>query len=152
MSSSSSFSAISMTYQNQFSTSWPWTPGLCRELCSLIWDRMQCDGGHSSQLVLFINHCIYVSYDITDLNSTSEISLEFSCSFLTELLLAGWYHVHWSSVNLSWAPEHWHGPTNPCTCTDELSCFTIWSLESTKSWQVAKFLHEVLFQEIYCQK
>jgi len=38
-----------------------------------------------------------------------------------------------------WVLDHSHGVFNPCTCTDELSCLTFWSLKSRNRWQVANW-------------
>jgi len=71
--SCSSFSAISITYHKQFSTSRLCAPGLCSELCSWIHDRMQQNGRHSFNFVLRFDRCIYD--DITDLYFVSEFRL-----------------------------------------------------------------------------
>jgi len=57
-----------MTYHKQFSKSRPCAPGLCRELCSGLHNRMQHDGRHSSGFVLRIDRLTYDTYDITNTN------------------------------------------------------------------------------------
>lgn len=37
----------------------------------------------------------------------------------------------------------------PCTCTDTISCLTIWSINWWNSWHVAKSVYQLLFNEIY---
>jgi len=138
LSSSSSVSVISMTYHKQFSTSQLCAPGLCSEVCSCMHDCMQSKGCHSFSFALCCDCCIYESYDITELYFVSEFWLQLSFNCLTWEWRAGQYHVHWSSVNESWSLEHWHILSDPCTCIDELSCLTMWSLKSSKWWHVAK--------------
>jgi len=75
LSSSSSFSAISMTYHKQFSMSRLCAPGLSSKSCSWIHDRMQHHCHHSFSFVLCIDCCFYDSYDITDLNFVRELCL-----------------------------------------------------------------------------
>jgi len=40
--------------------------------------------------------------------------------------------VDQSSIHMVRSLELSYGPYDPCTCTDELSCLTIWSLKSKK--------------------
>jgi len=75
LSSSSSFSAISMTSHNKFSTSQLYAAGLCSELCSWIHHRMQHHGRHSFSFVLRFHRWIYDLYDITELYFVSELHL-----------------------------------------------------------------------------
>jgi len=79
--------AISLTYREHLSNSWPCAPGPCGELCSWMHEQMHHDGRHSSQLVLRIDHFLYDSYDITDLNYVSEFCLSFSFGF--------WLNSNW---------------------------------------------------------
>ena len=60
--------------------------------------------------------------------------------------------MFWQFFHVIWIPELLHGAFDPCTCTDKLSCLTIWSMKSRKSWHVAKLANNLLFSKIWCQK
>jgi len=83
LSPSSLFSAISMTYHRQLSTSRRCSPGLCSEVYSWIHNRMQHDGRHSFSFVLRFDCCIYETYDIPDSYFVSEFRLQFCFDCLT---------------------------------------------------------------------
>jgi len=138
LSSSSSFSAISMTYHKQFSISEPCAPALWRELCSWMHDRMHHDSRNSFSFASGFDGCINYSYDITDLYFATEFRLWFSLNCLTYQEQAERCHVQWLSGKGMWSLEHWHAISDPCSCIDELSCLTIWSLKSSNSWYIAK--------------
>ena len=141
-----------MTYHKQFLTSEPCAPGLCRELCIWMHDHLQHDGHHSFSFTSHFDGCIYDSYGIRDLNCVSEYRVWLGCNCLTQPQRAGRYHAHWLSVNDICSLSHWHGLSDPCTCIDELSCLTIWSLKSSKCWQVAKWVQVLHFKRIQHHK
>ena len=74
-SSSSSFSAISMTYHTRYSKSRQSTPGLRSELGSWIHERLQHDDRVSSWFALCSDRSIFDSYDSTDLSFVGEFRL-----------------------------------------------------------------------------
>jgi len=112
---------------------------------------MQLDGLHSFRLVLCCDRSICNSDDITNIDFICEFRVQFGFRFLTYPQLAGPDHGHWSSVNVIYNLEHWHGPSNHCTCTDELSCPTISTLSSSKSWHLANW-YTNYFSERYIVK
>jgi len=69
---SSSFSAISMTYHNEFPKSQPCEPGVYGELGSWMEESMQHDSHHSDKFVLSTDRSFYNWYDITHLNFVSK--------------------------------------------------------------------------------
>ena len=130
----SSFSSIFRTYHNQFPKYSLCAPGLNAEWRSWIYGWMQHDGGHSYRFALRIDRCSSGWYAITDSNFVSRFCLAFRLRILTYLWEAGRHHVDQSSIDSVWSLERSYRPYDPCTCTDELSCLTIWSLKSKKCW------------------
>jgi len=113
---------------------------------------IQHNGCHLDRFVLGKNHYSYDWYDITHWNFVCIFRHQFSCCFFTSHWPANTNRTFWPSYSLIYIVQHLDGVFDPCTCTGELSCVTIWSLQSSKSWQVAKLVHTFLFTEIWCQK
>jgi len=126
----SSFSSIFMTYHKHFSKCSPCAPGLNAEWRSWMYGWMQHDGGHSYKFVLRIDRSSSDWYAITDSNFVCKFCLQFKLTLLIHLWEAGRYQADQSSINTVWSLELLHGPYHPCSCTDELSCLTTWSLKS----------------------
>ena len=146
---SGSSSSMSMMYHKQFPISRPCAAGLCGELCSWLHAWMHHDSRHSDRFILSTNRSIYDSYDITHSNSVSILLHWFSLYFLNQQQSAirSWtYRPSWSLI---WILDLSHGAFDPCTCTDEFSCLTIWSLKSRKSWRIAKLVHKLHCTEIW---
>jgi hypothetical protein len=134
---SSCFFSISLTYHNQCSKHWVYAPGRGTELCSSMYGWMLQDGGHSYRFTLHIDRSFYDTYAITDPYCVSKLCLQFRLHVLTYLEEAWRYHVDQSSINSVWSLELSYCTYNPCTCTDELSCLTIWSPKETQCRHVA---------------
>jgi len=144
-------SSIFMTHHKGFSNCWLCASGLNAEWWSWLYGWSQHDAGHLYRFGSHIDHSFYNRYAITDSNIVSQFWLQFKLRVVTYLWEAGLYCVDQPSINLLWSPELSYGPYDPCTCTDELSCLTIWSLKSKKFWHVAKCIHKWFFMEIWHQ-
>ena len=141
-----------MSYHKQFAKYRRCAPGVWRQLFNWMHDCINHDGSHSISFPSRFDRWIYDSYNITDLYFSIEFWLQFSIMYLTYQERAGQYHVHWSSVNEIWSGEHWHVLSDHCICIDELSCLTIWSLKSSKSWHIAKYVQILHFKWIHRDK
>jgi len=141
-----------MTYQTQFAISQPCAHSLCGELCSWIPGWMRHDSHHSVRFVMSTDRSFYDTYGITHSNFVSIFSHLYSSCFVDEQSLADRNRTCWLFFCVIWIPEFSHGVLDPCTCTDELSCLTIWSLKSRKSWTIVKLVNKLLFTKIWRQK
>jgi len=139
-------------YHYQFEIFQLRAPGLWRELCNWMRGSMQHNGGYSDRFELSTGCSFYDSYDITHLNFGSIFCHEYSFCFLTKRWWANWNQPYWLSLEMIGVLEHSHGALDHCTCTDELSCLTIWSLKSRKRWKLVNLVQKLLFTEIWCQK
>jgi len=75
----------------------------------------------------------------------------FSFWFRTYEQSANRHRTGWQSDSLSWILHISHWAFNSSTCTDQLSCLTIWSLKWRNSWHVAKWVHKLLSTEKWRQ-
>jgi len=141
-----------MTYHKQFQISQPSAPGLYSELCSWIHGWIQHDGCPSDWFVMRTDRSFHDTYDITHPNFVSTFHHTYCFCIVAKQSHAKGNWTFWRSYSAIWILEHLHGAFDPCTCTDQLSCLTIWSLKSRKSWHRAKLVNTLLFTAIRRQK
>jgi hypothetical protein len=98
------------------------------------------------------NRSFYDTYDSTYLDFVTIFHNYCSCCYVTRQSLADGNRMCWPSYSLIAILLLSHGAFDPCTCTDEWSCLTIWSLKSRKSWHIAKLVMKSLLTRIWRQK
>jgi hypothetical protein len=137
-----------MTYHKQFEISQQCAPGPCGELCSWIPGWIKHVGCHSDRFFMRTNRSFHDTYDITHLNFVSTLCQKYWFCIVNKQCIAKRNRTFWQSYSAIRILSHSYGALDPCTCTDELSCRTNWSVKSRKSWHVAKLIYNLLFTTI----
>jgi len=139
-------------YKKEFQISQTYARGLCGELCSWIHQWIWLDSCRWDRFFLSTARSFYDTYEITYLNFVSIFCHLFGFCFLAWQSPADRNRMFWPLFRMIWILELSHGAFDPCTCTDKLSCLTIWTQTSRKSWHTAKLVNKLLFTKIWRQK